>query len=780
MRTINLIFLIAAFTTTTLFAQRPSEIRQQKEKEKENEQKAGGEEKLTPSQLRMKNKEKAAKEKIFGDDDADFAVSAIPDKWKNESAVIVCQKMVYNFLRNNQSLDMEETTRRKIKLNDKAAVTEFSEFYFTSTVNYGSTGSTLGVQIIKQDGSVVDVDLKNAVDADGDIPDVYQTYYYSVNYKKIAIPDLQPGDIIDYYYTSKSVNYFVGLKEYAFSPFIFTLSKTYPVMAQKFEFTMDRGFFINFNSYNGAPPLVEGEAGKDAHGRVRSTVKTFKLEDRDRGKTSRDIWNYSYVNSPTIKFQVIYATPAMWRENETMMKSSSCFLGEMGEAKSSVTEDEIQSVVSRRLDANNPTLYTDEMLTYIRKYHPKEKDPSKILRLAYYYMRYQLVHNYYRSYDRGGMLTDDKRFADGYVGVDPYKFTSIILEVCKRHKIKAEVFVAVPRYYGAIKNVLLVDELSVGIVADISGKKVFYFPFNNFSTPDLVNPDIQGTEAYSFVPTLIRSKKVLNSSKITIPASSYADNAIAYKLDVTLDDQFENIKAKRNSVFSGLCKKDMQSLALYSESYAMKDRKKYDPKYEDASELTRGNTKKIADAKQKKEEEIRERKEKHNEKLKDYVKDDFDVVTFDEYELISDGRTDETVNLEFNEKFTLKNLVNKAGKNYIFDIGKLIGSQLELDEKEKKRENDVYISFAKSFTNEITVNVPAGYSVEGLNDLNMSVNTESASFTSTAKLEGGKIIIKTTKSYKKHYDTKENWPKLLDALETAYKFTQKKVILKKA
>ena len=54
-------------------------------------------------------------------------------------------------------------------------------------------------------------------------------------------------------------------------------------------------------------------------------------------------------------------------------------------------------------------------------------------------------------------------------------------------------------------------------------------------------------------------------------------------------------------------------------------------------------------------------------------------------------------------------MVNKAGKNYIFDIGKLIGKQFELDEKDLTRDNDIFISYAKSINNEISINIPAGF-----------------------------------------------------------------------
>jgi len=136
--------------------------------------------------------------------------------------------------------------------------------------------------------------------------------------------------------------------------------------------------------------------------------------------------------------------------------------------------------------------------------------------------------------------------------------------------------------------------------------------------------------------------------------------------------------------------------------------------------------------------------------------------------------------LKYKETFSLKKLLSRAGRNYIFDAGKLIGDQIKLEEKELPvRQTDIWLSNARTIENNITLNIPAGYSVEGAQDLNMSVDNESGSFTSTVKTEGDKLVISTRKIYKKNFDKKELWPNYVAFLEAAYKFSQSKVVLKK-
>jgi hypothetical protein len=97
----------------------------------------------------------------------------------------------------------------------------------------------------------------------------------------------------------------------------------------------------------------------------------------------------------------------------------------------------------------------------------------------------------------------------------------------------------------------------------------------------------------------------------------------------------------------------------------------------------------------------------------------------------------------------------------------------------KSRQADIWVPFARTIENTITVNIPAGFSVDGIQDLNTSVDNESGSFVSTAKVDGDKLLITTRKLYKKSFDKKEAWPNYIAFLEPAYKFSQSKIVLKK-
>ncbi|MBL0268779.1 MAG: hypothetical protein IPP99_08980 [Chitinophagaceae bacterium] len=111
---------------------------------------------------------------IWDDPDPDFAVSAVPDKWKEESGVIIAQKTRFSFDKDANKLAVYEITRRRIKLNDRDAVNTYSSFYF----RIGSSNDGAGIRIIKPDGTVKDVSIRNAIyiEDNDNVPSTYTPY----------------------------------------------------------------------------------------------------------------------------------------------------------------------------------------------------------------------------------------------------------------------------------------------------------------------------------------------------------------------------------------------------------------------------------------------------------------------------------------------------------------------------------------------------------------------------------------------------------------------------
>ena len=178
----------------------------------------------------------------------------------------------------------------------------------------------------------------------------------------------------------------------------------------------------------------------------------------------------------------------------------------------------------------------------------------------------------------------------------------------------------------------------------------------------------------------------------------------------------------------------------------------------------------------------RVKKEKKVIKMKaiqKYFEKDYAMTSLDAFEVLNTGRYgDDPLKVQLN--FTSEGFLKKAGKNYIFPIGSLIREQLTLDQDEKNnRTKDIQFGVGRTYSNTIEMRIPTGYTLEGVDNLNMSIDTPYMSFISKAILNNKQLTVTTEKIYKTSTAPQAEWNKIVDVLETAYKFSQAKVILKK-
>lgn len=132
-------------------------------------------------------------------------------------------------------------------------------------------------------------------------------------------------------------------------------------------------------------------------------------------------------------------------------------------------------------------------------------------------------------------------------------------------------------------------------------------------------------------------------------------------------------------------------------------------------------------------------------------------------EMINEEMTAEEVeieNVEVNDigskpfvyRFETKehSFVEKAGNDYLFKLGLLIGPQMEMYQ-EDDREYDVESRNSRYYGRVITFNIPEGYEIKNLDDLKMDLRfgeegNENLYFTSEYKIEGSKVTV-TNKEY---------------------------------
>ena len=104
-----------------------------------------------------------------------------------------------------------------------------------------------------------------------------------------------------------------------------------------------------------------------------------------------------------------------------------------------------------------------------------------------------------------------------------------------------------------------------------------------------------------------------------------------------------------------------------------------------------------------------------------------------------------------NVTFEGKDLIQKAGDNYLFSVGQTIGRQMEFYQ-ENKRELPVEIDYPHYYTRTIKIKLPKGASVKNLDKFNMDFKTDingktEAAFRSKFNQENEEITIENTEFY---------------------------------
>jgi len=686
---------------------------------------------------------------FWGKNDAYKTAVSIPEKWKNESAVVIYKYEDYDYHKFGKSVTYRSAIRRRVKLQDLAAVTEFSEFTFSDKSNprYGTEIKTvIGIKVLKPDGKeiIINVD-KEAVTVDKN--------------KKIAVPNLEIGDIIDIYdYSTESFHSFF---EYGFDEVERTLGGNHPIMNYKLTFQTENDFFVNFNTYNGGPELKQIPLDK-------SGERKYEIVATDIAKNDFPTWFYPLVELPCYKFQVFFARSGKFE------KRADAFLPEKENIiKKTVSKEDVLDYYDNKFRPAGDLGDIDKFLKGKTFASTEEK-----VKAVYYFTR----HYYYTMYVEAFVASEAKiMYPFDLYGSSPIffrteeAFINHFMAFLKDQKIGYDIIVGTNRHNGPIKDLLIQNNATVLLKVNTENP-IYIENFSPFSDPDKFSSQLENTDAYALKVTKLKRVEDVDNQKL--PSSTYKDNASKQVTNVKINSDFNAIQLNRETSLNGHNKDEEQSDKLYFFDYVKEDYAKYGT----TSLLDRVKSKK------KKEQYTKEFEALIN-KLKDRRKEEFKTATGKEYdleiddhslEIVNTGRFGKTTPFIYKEDFTIKNnLLKRAGENYIFEIGKLIGSQFEVTKKEKTRTNNIYFSFPRSFDDEIIMEIPEGYTVTGLEKLNKKVENETGGFTSTAVVEGNKLIVKTYKFYANYFQPNQNWSKMVDFLDAAYQFNQEKILLKK-
>lgn len=675
---------------------------------------------------------------VWDDTDPDFGVTAVPEKWKEESGVIIAQKTRFSFDKDANKLAVFEITRRRIKLNDRDAVNNYSSVYF----RIGSANDGAGIKVIKSNGTVQDVSLKNAVyvEDNDDVPSTFTPYIGKAStyldksksrviYYKIAVPDLDPGDIIDYgtiFYddnTVKKMNYI------EFDPIYFVCTREYPVLSQKFEIDTDNNSFVNSKSTMGAPAFKEtGNANTE-----------YSWEDRNREKIPDTKWVNRMIEFPMLKFQIVFSRS----ENRADL-----FIGDRGELKQNISPEELAKKMNNLYNRLDGSMYYSMAKAYLKQIGYADMREEDFIQKTYYILRHM---SFYR--------------ANGFASE---LFASCLTQCLDLRKIPYDLVVTAPSTLTKPGDIIFRTEPEWMVKV----KDKFIFNATIFSNPYDFKEEFLNTPAY-----IISLGKNPTATAITLPATKAEENITTNTITASMDTATRNMQVVLQRAATGLAKRKYNYQGLVYTTAFDDDHRSYGGE-DDVRASMKGA------ALDSYEEKLRERKKEDKtrklEVMKKELDDDYDNLnTYTEFTLNSDGRTWRKQELNYSNKFELADMVKIAGDNLLVAVPGLIGDQLWISQDDRKREVDAYMEYPESIRNIINFTIPAGYKVVGIQNLNTNIDNAAGTFAVQANVEGNTLNILVKKHYKNTTVKKEDWPKLLEMLDAAYNFSQKKVLLKK-
>ncbi len=710
------------------------------------------------------SKDKKEVEDSFWDNNQGDEYSlSLPDKWKDESAVILFKNINYDYNKSGYNKSFTHSTRKRIYLNDQAALGRYSEFaladQFTKNEWYyiliNMHELFFGFKIYKSDGTVIKIDTEKELKGE------------NIYANKIAISNLEVGDVIDYYISVRITLeplYFVG-----FFPVEKLLADEYPIRDLKIDFNIDNDYYLNFKTYNGAP---------DLEGLVTDTRKNrrYQIIEKDLEKIKTTYWSYPYNYLPCYRMKVNYVKSNAVKgyikdfisEDEKIIKHSVneqdvlSFLRK--KIKPSINYNNIKKDVKRRMDSKN--------------YNSVEEKIEDI----YYYLRYGLRT---QSLDKATYymedILDDVKYTDPYFSVNTisgmYEFCNMMIAFLNREGIKYDVIMGTARYNGTLENMLLSSNAEVLIRVPLEdGREMYLDYFEINGNVNLLNPNIEKSKAYAlnFKYNILSDVRIID-----LPVSTYQDNKVLSVMNIAVENM-QTVEVVENVKLFGHQKDETYKSIMCYMDVVNEDNKMYSGiNFINRISARKNEYSRIKERVESFEEEFNKAQEK---KIQTYFETEYDAQFEKGYKfnMLQTGRFSKDTEFEYDLEFNLQNQwIKKAGQNYLFEIGKCIGGQKSIKEDEKERDYDIDMSYARSYDNEINFTIPEGYIVKGIDKLNKKVVNETGGFESIAVLEGNVLKITAKKYYADNHVAKENWFKMVAFLDAAYQFTQEKILLKK-
>lgn len=678
------------------------------------------------------------RQEVWSSTPADFQKRTVPDRYKNASAVILSYyrelstdyyrkataDLVLN-LRLTRQIDCTDMERMLIQINDKKALKDYSEFTFKTKSRkwtwgyHHKTQTVLGIRVIKKNGNVQEVSLDDYVDVKEGKNDKDLS-------QKIAVPGLEVGDCIDVFSLDQ-----IDTQEQQLDPFYFVLRQDEPVLYTKVHCVLDQSLATVYRTMNGAPDFTQ-TTDKD-----KNAVLDMVMDKPIDAESS--IWYNSLEQSPFIE---MYITPT--------------------KSKVAVVEKAMRQKGVRGNPDVTPILQDDWKLlkSNVSKggYSPAGL-PST----------YKSV---FKSAKKEGMSAEEKAdriYSFEYISWgSSQRVFNTVANYLRKLGVELEMGITTP--FGALPVDKLINYNSTSWFFRLKGTDVYYFPGTYPKVASEIPYIYQGRKAYMQD----------SEEQITIPVSQAEDNKSVNDMVVKLDGT--KLAISRKVTYSGEQKMYGQSLVspdntLFGSSQ-LEAYWRY-LKYDDKDPYSCYTKKETAELKGAFNEFRKNAIDPFKAEISSYH--DGDPVQVGDYGVDCVGIRRDSSNFVYHVDYVMDGMVKRAGNNYLLSVGKLIGSSLKLEGKDRERIDDVWRKMAFVDEWNIEIPLPQGYKVsaEALKKIETSVANECGEFTVKATAGNESVKVYVRKCFAHRVEPVSNWSKLLALVDACSAFADKQMVIAK-
>lgn len=723
------------------------------------------------------------KKEIWGEPNAAFEVTKVPDEYKDESAVIIARSVFYSQDKknrvkltlfgpsfNNSRNNYITTIREKAKINDQRALDEYASLEYRKqidkTTSFGLFSKLLdkaftfiGVKITKPDGKINELNMDE---------EVLTKDEKKKKDGKIAISGLEIGDLIEYYIRIEEVQ---ENNEKTLGPFFFVMGGDHPIIDLSVKFIIDKKAGVACRAANGAPEFKQSISDEDDF--------LLALHQQNLPKITSKMWQMAYRQLPYIVISYKtsggikkpYISGAITKNvtQEDYLKELEPILNQIVyESQTpyeiSSTKSSLKSLLQKSLTTKIKTLPAD----------------SLAISLFYVWQHYWgYVYNRY-SYSISSPIELDCSI--NYYGLYNFYILLALHKLMQDLQIDNELVVVTPVNSPKSEDILSYGDYD--LLLRTKGNKPIYFSMDSrFNNPYEIPVRFQGQNATLLDVDVKKSffgkSNSYSRTATKLPISKAADNVTKEALNITFNITNINItEVDRTVAIKGHYRAGTQmQLCLPEETEKRNSRILGVNDIVSQLNESRGS-RKTAD------EFIKlysVAKAKWKDDFKNEIKEQFnaepkEITSYDikNYALRYWDR-----DFEFTEKFTMEGWTKKAGNNYLFEVGKLIGTYTRIDDKERDRKIDIYMPCARTFDYTFNITIPEGYTGKGIEILNKNVTNEFASFVSTASQKGNTITITAKRTFNNAFEPAANWQKLLEVMDACSDFTTQKILFEK-